>query len=275
MIKIAHECPISIFKDVQEVTDYDYFLVHLFEENPEYLRLAKESVASGRETILDNSIFELGTAFDMAKFADWVTELRPTYYIIPDVLDDADGTVLNAEGWCWYFRSRVPRECKSIAVCQGRTYEDLRYCYSSYRKLGIDKIAFSFDSAYYEQLCPHPNKLVSWMMGRVSFLSKMVKDGIIDTSKKHHLLGCGLPLEFQFYNGKEEFSWIDSVDTSNPVVAGIKEDAYDYDMGLRHKDSVKLYTLINMDLSEEQRKYVMHNIKYFRYFCNSPGWQFN
>jgi hypothetical protein len=38
MIKIAHESPKSIFKEVQKVTDYDYALVHLFEEDPEYLK---------------------------------------------------------------------------------------------------------------------------------------------------------------------------------------------------------------------------------------------
>ena len=37
MIKIAHESPKSIFTDVQQVTDYDYALVHLFEEDEEYL----------------------------------------------------------------------------------------------------------------------------------------------------------------------------------------------------------------------------------------------
>ena len=36
MIKIAHEAPLSIFNKVQEVTDYDYALVHLFEHNHNY-----------------------------------------------------------------------------------------------------------------------------------------------------------------------------------------------------------------------------------------------
>ena len=35
-MKIAHEAPLSIFDKVQAVTDYDYALVHLFEENEEY-----------------------------------------------------------------------------------------------------------------------------------------------------------------------------------------------------------------------------------------------
>ena len=74
MIKIAHESPISIFPQVQSWTDYDYALVHLFEESPEYLELFKKALAGGREVILDNSIFELGSAFDMEKFADWTAD---------------------------------------------------------------------------------------------------------------------------------------------------------------------------------------------------------
>ena len=41
MIKIAHESPKSIFEDVQRFTDYDYALVHLFEEDEEYLNQFK------------------------------------------------------------------------------------------------------------------------------------------------------------------------------------------------------------------------------------------
>ena len=40
----------------------------------------------GREVLLDNSIFELGEAFDSDKFAKYVEELKPSYYIVPDVL---------------------------------------------------------------------------------------------------------------------------------------------------------------------------------------------
>ena len=59
MIKIAHESPKSIFEEVQKYTDYDYALVHLFEEDKQYFKQFKTAVRKGREVILDNSIFEL------------------------------------------------------------------------------------------------------------------------------------------------------------------------------------------------------------------------
>ena len=57
MIKIAHESPKSIFEEVQKFTDYDYALVHLFEEDEEYLNQFRQASLKGREIILDNSIF--------------------------------------------------------------------------------------------------------------------------------------------------------------------------------------------------------------------------
>ena len=86
MIKIAHEAPKSIFSRVQDFTDYDYALVHLFEEDKDYYNQFKQAVEKGREVILDNSIFELEEAFDAERFAYWINELKPTWYIVPDAL---------------------------------------------------------------------------------------------------------------------------------------------------------------------------------------------
>ena len=61
MIKRYHEAPKCIFNKVQEHTDGDYALVHLFESDPEYLEMFKKALADGRDVILDNSTFELAS----------------------------------------------------------------------------------------------------------------------------------------------------------------------------------------------------------------------
>ena len=61
---ISHEVPISILQESRKFNDYDYALVHLFETEPEYYDYFVDSLKQGRKVILDNSIFELGTAFD-------------------------------------------------------------------------------------------------------------------------------------------------------------------------------------------------------------------
>lgn len=99
MIKIAHEAPLCIMPLVRDLTDYCYALVHLFEENTQYYDYFVESKTKDRKVLLDNSIFELGTAFNSDKFAEWVTKLSPNEYIVPDSLEDINTTISNFDSW--------------------------------------------------------------------------------------------------------------------------------------------------------------------------------
>ena len=105
MIKIAHEAPLDIFEEVQRFTDYDYALVHLLEENPRYRDTFERAIKKGREVILDNSIFELGESFDPNKYRKYAEELNPTFYIVPDVLEDSVGTM---SSWMKFIANGVP-----------------------------------------------------------------------------------------------------------------------------------------------------------------------
>ena len=260
MIKTYHEAPKSIFKEVQQVTDGDYALVHLLEEDPEYLALFKQAKAAGREIILDNSIFELEEAFDAEKFAQWVLELKPDWYIVPDALEDAKKTVQQMTEWNYKYKN-LPG--KKIGVVQGKTYEQIKLCYEYMDKIAnVDMIAISFDYSYYTESFPHPNKLVSWCFGRAKLLGDLLRDGVINTNKKMHLLGCSLPQEFSLYS---QYDWIYSLDTSNPVVHGIKGIEYRED-GLWSKESQKLFELINHQV--EDINPILYNINKFKWFTN-------
>lgn len=261
MAKIAHEAPISIFNRVQQLTSYDYALVHLFEENEEYYNLFETAVETNREVILDNSIFELGTAFDSDRFAYWIEKLKPTYYIIPDVLEDCDGTIANFERWNFKYRG-LPGD--TIAVAQGETYNDFVMCYQ-YLVDKVDKIAISFDYSFFNDWANQydmdmPTKYHEWVYGRQMLLQKMIADNIINVNRPHHLLGCGLPQEFIEY---KNYTFIDSIDTSNPVVAGIKGIFYNGKNGLQDKPSEKLFTMINYTPTEEQMLAIEYNINTF------------
>lgn len=265
MVKIAHEAPISFFKQVQARTDYDYALVHLFEENDQYYELFKDALKQGREVILDNSIFELGTAFDPTKFAKWITFLEPTYYIIPDVLEDSLGTIDNFVAWENEYGDNLPG--KKIAVAQGKTYDEFCKCYD-FLVSKVDKIAISFDYSFFNEWTKDlnlPTKYHEWAIGRQILFINMMRDNVLDESKPHHLLGCGLPQEFKNY---KNYNFIDSIDTSNPVVAGIKRIRYNDDNGLEDKPSEKLFTLINSTITQEQEADINHNIFWFRKIVN-------
>jgi len=265
MVRIAHEAPITLFKSVQARTDYDYALVHLFEENEQYYELFKDALKQGREVVLDNSIFELGTAFDSTKFAKWVNMLEPTYYIIPDALEDSQKTISNFDKWMDEYKGNLPG--KTIAVAQGRNYNDLVECYR-YLVDKVDMIAISFDYSFFNEWTRHlslPTKFHEWMYGRRMLLAKMTDDRIINNKVPHHLLGCGLPQEFRVY---QKYDYIYSIDTSNPVVAGIKRICYNQEDGLDNKPSEKLFTIINAKLSIEQESDIFYNIYWFRRIVN-------
>ena len=152
---------------------------------------------------------------------------------------------------------------KSIGVAQGKTYEEFLDCYN-YLVDKVDKIAISFDYCFFNDWFPEePTKYHSYMKGRQELIVRMIESGEIVDSKPHHLLGCGLPQEFEMY---QNMSFIDSVDTSNPVVHGIMDIRYEPE-GLENKESVKLFTLIEEDVLE-RLDVIKYNIKKFREFCN-------
>lgn len=261
--KIAHEAPLSIFEEVQLITDYDYGLVHLYEENEEYYHRLRTAAKNDREVILDNSIFELGEAFNADRFAYWIEKTTPTWYIIPDALEDYPRTISNMADWMSTY-SDLPG--KKIGVVQGKTYQDIKDCYEYLDKsCNLDMIAISFDYSFYETLTPHPNKYFSWTLGRVTLLGMLLRDGIINTSKPHHLLGMGLPIEGKFYR---DYDWIYSTDTSNPIVHGLKGIKYEENFGLYTKESQKLYTLMSAEVSNEQLELIKYNVAEFRKYWN-------
>lgn len=266
MIRRFHEAPKSIFHEVQKVTDGDYALVNLFESDPEYYQLFKNALAQGREVILDNGVFELGTAWQADEFVKWIRRLQPTWYIVPDVLEDGELTIARF----FDFINKYPNlPGKRIGVAQGRNYNDMVKCYKAIEP-HCDMVAMSFDFSWFQDERAASSPYTQAMVGRRVMLDLMLQEGVINVSKPHHLLGVMLPQEVRFYTHPQQgskFSWIYSIDTSNPVVHGLKGIRY-MGHGLDSKESQKLYTMINAEVDERQLENVLYNIEKFRGFCN-------
>ena len=266
MIRRFHEAPKSIFKEVQKVTDGDYALVNLFDEDPEYYQLFVDALADGREVILDNGVFELGKAWDAEEFVKWIRKLKPTYYIVPDVLEDGELTVARF----FEFINKYPNlPGKRIGVAQGRNYREMVWCYKAIEPY-CDMVAMSFDFSWFQNPDSTSSHYTQAMVGRRMMLKRMVDEDVINLSKPHHLLGVMLPQEVRYYthpNQRDLFGWIYSIDTSNPVVHGLKRIRY-MGHGLDSKESQKLYTMINAEVDDAQLADIMHNIEVFRRFCD-------
>ena len=259
-IKLSHEVPLCMLKESKSFNDYDYALVHLFEECPDYYQFYEDSVKEGRHVLLDNSLFELGKAFEEERFSEWVKKLKPTEYIIPDSMNNAKETIDNLHSWMAKYNN-LPG--KKIGVVQGADFEEMVMCYKELAKY-VDKIAISFGYKYFSQnnFNIEGNKWKIMCDNRQKFIDTLIDYDIIDKSKPHHLLGNALPIEFKHYSS-ERYSFIETIDTSNPIIHGILNIRYKED-GLQEKESIKMVELFNAQITPEQKEVINYNINKFR-----------
>lgn len=259
---IAHEAPISLLEEVGNVTSYDYALVHHFEQYDKYFNYFKRSLLRGREVILDNSIFELKTAFDPIKYCDWIEKLQPTFYIVPDVLEDGYATIDNFINW----KESTAKDLPGIPIgtVQGKSYTEISDCYRVI-SAHAPYIAMSFDMEYFTITGLGDNKAERRCNGRPRLIQQLIADGFWNWDLPHHLLGCSLAREFLFYKRNNIYN-IRSIDTSNPVVAGIYEKRYINGIGLYEEIHLadKADEIFNQEsFTEDQINMIFGNIYKF------------
>lgn len=251
-----------MFDYMKSKNDYDYCLVHLLPEQQEYLNYFKKVLLTDREVILDNSIFELGKAFEAKSFVKWVEDLKPTYYIVPDELDNARQTVDNYHNFKKEYIANLPGV--PMGVVQGMTYNDIVMCYKRLTEEGeCQYVGISFDMKYFEVTGRGPTNRHRQLTGRQALINRLIQEGIWRTDIQHHLLGCSLPQEFRYYVDNN-IPAIKSLDTSNPVVCGLQGVKYQADFGLQTKPSVKLFELINSVPTADQIDTISYNLEMFR-----------
>lgn len=269
-IKRYHEAPKSIFKEVQKITDGDYALVHLFEEDQEYYNLFKQAVSSGRDIILDNSLFELREAFDGDKYVKWIKDLQPTWFIVPDSWKDSEGTVRKF----FKFMEDYPelfaedRKVKVIGVAQGMGLADTIECYEAIEPY-CDMVAFNLQGEqWWEDSTGQASEgyIASMSRGRFNLIYAMNDLGVINRSKPHHLLGTGLAAEAEWYVAAN-LSFIRSIDTSSPVACGMVKHKYSVTVGNTIKPDFKMCEAMDARVSESVLELIKHNIEVFDSFC--------
>ena len=259
MPKTSHELPINMLSRSYDINDYEYCLPHLLDENEMYKNHFYEAKKDGRYIIMDNSLHELGKAYDSDRLMYWINELKPNEFIVPDVWQDQTATLVNAKQW---MSIELPEGVTKIAVVQAQNYHEAFQCYNILKVQGYKKIAFSYGADWYAKEFPHPNPLVGKMMGRIMTISKMYKSNLIEKSDRVHLLGCALPQEFAYYN---DFPFIESIDTSNPIIHGLEGIKYSSN-GLYTKSSTKIDKLGIIPLSQETLYNINHNLTQFKKF---------
>jgi hypothetical protein len=106
---------------------------------------------------------------------------------------------------------------------------------------------------------PNLDPLKAQMYGRMELIRRLVAENVINRRVYHHLLGCSLPQEFMSY---KDWPFIQSVDTSNPILVGAEGERYG-DNGLSWKPKEKLEFYLEKDL-EGKVEDIIFNIQKFK-----------
>ena len=267
MFKVSHELPINMLDKSFEINDYEYCLPHLLDQNETYKKHFENAKESGSYIIMDNSLHELGEAYNTSRLLHWIEHLEPNEFIVPDVWQNKASTLRNDKYWMNGYE--LPENTTKVAVVQAQNYHEAFECYNILKMQGYQKIAFSYGADWYaEEMFPHPNPLVGKMMGRIMTISKMYKSGIIDKSDRVHLLGCALPQEFSYY---ADFPFIESIDTSNPIIHGLEGVKYS-SLGLLTKSSTKIDQIEEV-INTEKLYDINHNLIQFKNFVQDGNTQ--
>jgi len=214
-VKISHEAPLSLMEYVKPYNDYDYCLPHLLDEELKYLEYFLKSKDEGRCIIMDNSLHELGTSFNIEQLIHWIKVLEPDYFFIPDVWEDRTNSIINARKW---LDIELPKKTKKLAIVQGSDFNEAVLCAEIYRSLGYYDMAFSYGASWYNEMIFHPNPDLGKALGRLTLITHLYINKTITKNNYIHLLGASVPQEFNWYKNIE---CIKSIDTSNPVMAAL------------------------------------------------------
>ncbi len=256
-VKISHEVPFCLLEQSKEFNDYDYCLPHLMDQNEEYKNFFYESKKQGRYIVMDNSLHELGEAYNTPLLLHWVKEIKPDEFIVPDVWENYSESVRNAKIWS---QIELPEGVTKVAVVQAKTQHYAALCTQMYKDLGYKKIAYSYGASYYNDVCPHPNKDFGKAIGRFMVINDLIKNGILSLKDRVHLLGTASPIEFGLYKNME---CIESIDTSNPVMAGIEQKMY-FDLGLPYKPEANMNNFQNIEEKDVNLEFIEFNVRKFR-----------
>ena len=261
-MKISHEVPLCLLEQSLQFNDYDYCLPHLMDQYEEYENFFMRSKANGRHIMMDNSLHELGVPYSEDRLFYWLDELQPDEFFVPDYWEDQTQSIVSAKRWIQY-QDNYPNTT-FIAVVQATSFEEAIICYQIYKDLGYKKIAFSYGASYYNDIHPHDNKAIGKALGRIDVVNKMHSIKVIHDNDRIHLLGCSVPQEFGYH---KDSSYIESIDTSNPVMAAIQGLKYDT-LGLEVKPTVNMNECFEMPLSEINMELLDYNVKQFKQINN-------
>lgn len=202
-MRLAIIPPIAYLKDFS--TNYHLVLAQLYKSSEPYRLFYRECKKKGDFIIMDNGAAENGQSIDSEDLYLLALELRPNVLVCPDVLRDADKTMVTTNRFLdAHAKSLIDHRIQLMAVPQGSTRKEW---YDNFvwfdadpdvRWLGISKyVAGAF-----------PTRLDAL---------ELIKHSV---SKKCHLLG--MADDVNVIKEEKKFKFVRSTDTAVPVKLGMQ-----------------------------------------------------
>lgn len=261
---VSHEVPLCLLEhNKKRWSHFQYCLPHLLDKYPVYkeffLRYREEK---GSFIMMDNGLFE-GVTHTEQDLIEKINLIKPDIFIVPDKWNDADEGHKNAKYWMNILKPQLPEETNLMVVLQGKDFFQLRLLYLMCLDLGYTHFAFNHSSIAYQNENYNPNPLLNQAFGRNQIISKLRKEGIIKDHHYIHLLGASHPIEFQLYKDPY-YSFINSIDTSLPIINGIK--GINLDLNNRYeKPKEKIEDFMEMEYPDlEIRQEIDYNANFIK-----------
>lgn len=167
-------CSITPLKNARLMYENEYvmLLAHLSANSAKYAQYARNN---NNYKIMDNSIIELGEAFDMDTLINEAIKCNVDEIILPDIFNDGDATLKKVnESIEWLKEHNYIGKFKLMAVCHAKNLEEFHETFNKLNKIKeIDVIGI-------------PKVCSRWMGSRV----KEAECLSLHTKKDIHLLGC-------------------------------------------------------------------------------------
>lgn len=284
MMKITHEFPLCYYLNgtAEKLTDYTYCLIHRYLDNKDYKRYMKDQVAKGRIVYLDNSLYELGLAWNSEGYAKIIKELKPTYYMLPDVFS---GGLENKNSQFDFLARYGNLPSNPIAIPHAKTLTELGMQTASFcKELPEDvMIAIPFGDSSFKNLNNEvgyfnkedvPYEPLRMALNRKMFLKT---NHFLLKNRKLHLLGCKSLAEFGSWNSNFNKENIVSLDTSHPVALTLEGPCNYYKWGFFNPEKnikmpmyfYKPTFLIDDNFEESYNIDLTENVEYFQNYVKN------
>ena len=228
-----------------------------------------------RMMILDNSAYEFyvkGEELDLDEYIQVIRDLKPDYYILPDVLMDIKGTLNGVRDFMEKYYNTIDQNSQPMAVVQGDSIASLNNCLMTYYQMGIKNIAIPFHNSFFKdeyELCDGDiayifashnytefTKDVRYAAGRCMWVSRNEK--MLKNFNKIHFLGSHCPVEKVYHKTLFPNATMDS---GYPVKCALYGWELENEL---FKPDVIIDDFMHRELYQKQIDLIVNNINIFK-----------